>query len=242
MMVDGFRVEDVPATESASRVLRKIENGSKETTDISPIGKLLWPGVQSTAQATIPSNAIPEGETKSPVQPETSMLDREIERELELLRDPSNWYQWVVDTASGEPVAYGWWQHAKGQSEEEWKASWERRWRPPEMNHALADARGGARFWKRAGILGSGEAFILKELFVLHEFQRRGLGSMLLTAGLARADELHLLAYTEATPKGLQLYLRRGFVEVDRVTIHLEEWGGEKGVVDTFGLLSRKPT
>lgn len=235
-MIEGFKIEDVPATESASRILRKIEEGSRDTTEISPIGKLLWPGIESSAQETAIASVTPEGETSK-----NSMLDREIERELEFLRDPINWYIWVVDTATGEPVAYGWWQHAKGQSEEEWKASWERRWRPPEMNHALADARGGARFWKRARILGSGESFILKELFVLHEFQRRGLGSMLLTAGLAKADELRLLAYTEATPKGLHLYLRHGFREVDRVTIHLEDWGGEKGVVDTFGLLVRDP-
>jgi hypothetical protein len=44
-----------------------------------------------------------------------------------------------------------------------------------------------------------------------------------------KADELGLAAYTEASPKGLGLYLRYEFEEVDFVTVDLEPWAGRKG-------------
>lgn len=71
------------------------------------------------------------------------------------------------------------------------------------------------------------------------EYQRKGLGSRLVKWGVDRADELGLSAYTEASEQGLNLYLRYGFKEVDRVTVDLEPWGGEKGSSNTYGLLFR---
>jgi predicted N-acetyltransferase YhbS len=43
---------------------------------------------------------------------------------------------------------------------------------------------------------------VLKELYVRREYQRRGIGNMLVQWGVRKADELGLLAYTEATPAG----------------------------------------
>jgi len=57
--------------------------------------------------------------------------------------------------------------------------------------------------------------------------------------GVAKADELGFPAYTEASEKGLGLYTRYGFVEVDRVTVDLELWGGRKGEESSYGLLLR---
>jgi len=80
---------------------------------------------------------------------------------------------------------------------------------------------------------------VLKELYVRPEFQRKGIGGTLVEWGVKKADELGLVAYTEASPKGLGLYLKHGFKEVDRVTVDLEPWGGEKGTVHSYGLLVR---
>jgi GNAT superfamily N-acetyltransferase len=82
---------------------------------------------------------------------------------------------------------------------------------------------------------------VLKELYVLPEYQRKGDRGMLVEWVVKKADELGLLAYTEASQQGLGLYLRHGFEEVDRVTVALEPWGGEKGSVNSYGLLVRRP-
>jgi hypothetical protein len=81
---------------------------------------------------------------------------------------------------------------------------------------------------------------VLKELYVQPEFQRRGIRGTLVEWGVKKTDELGLVAYTEASPKGLGLYLRYGFKEVDSVTVDLEPWGGKKGAVHSYGLLLRK--
>lgn len=62
---------------------------------------------------------------------------------------------------------------------------------------------------------------------------------MLVEAGVKRADELGWLLYIEATNKGDGLYRKYGFEEKDRVSVDLGDWGGEKGVIDTYTLLVR---
>ena len=59
--------------------------------------------------------------------------------------------------------------------------------------------------------------------------------------GVQKADELGLPAYTEGSREGLGLYLKHGFKEVDRVTVDLEEWGGHKGDINSYGILYREP-
>lgn len=80
----------------------------------------------------------------------------------------------------------------------------------------------------------------LKELYVLPNYQRQGLGGLLVAFGVHEADKLGLPAYTEASPEGLGLYLKHGFKEVDRVTVDLEQWGGSKGDFNSYGLLYRE--
>jgi len=71
------------------------------------------------------------------------------------------------------------------------------------------------------------------------EFQRQGHGGRLVDWGVKKADELGLSAYTDATEKGLGLYLKHGFQEVDRVVVDLGDWGGERGVMHGHVLLFR---
>lgn len=117
------------------------------------------------------------------------------------------------------------------------------RFRPPEINAPLADATGGRRLQLRGKILsptGNPRPFLmLKELFVRPSHQRRGLGGCLVELGCRMADEMGVVAYTEATPEGQGLYLRHGFEEVERVRVELEKFGGRSGEVDEYGLLLR---
>lgn len=50
---------------------------------------------------------------------------------------------------------------------------------------------------------------------------------MLIKWGLAKADELKLPAYLEASKAGKPLYLKHGFEEIDRLEYDLTKWGGE---------------
>jgi GNAT superfamily N-acetyltransferase len=126
------------------------------------------------------------------------------------------------------------------------------------MNIALMDATAGARFWKRKKLLGDRDAYseccprlllvmsvlrplvVLKKLYVRPELQRNGIGARCLKLGVEKADELGLPAYTWGSSEGMSLYLRHGFREVDRMTVDLGDWGGEKGDLHSYGLLYRE--
>jgi GNAT superfamily N-acetyltransferase len=79
----------------------------------------------------------------------------------------------------------------------------------------------------------------LQELYVIPEFQRKGLGGKLVEWGIKTADEKGLQVYIEATEAGLNLYLRYGMKEVDRVDVDLEPWGGKKGDWNRYALLHK---
>jgi GNAT superfamily N-acetyltransferase len=76
-------------------------------------------------------------------------------------------------------------------------------------------------------------------LYVRPEFQRNGLGGRLVQWGVSIADESRLPVYIEGTEKGLNLYLKYGVKEVDRVEVDLEKWGGNRGEWSRFTLLYR---
>ncbi|KAJ5640047.1 uncharacterized protein N7484_007909 [Penicillium longicatenatum] len=118
-----------------------------------------------------------------------------------MLGDPKNTYLLITEKATNKAVAFGWWAHSKGQTKAQWAEGYKNRYHPPTMNGALMDATGGARYLKRAELLGEKEFFQLKELYVRPDYQRQGLGGLLVAFGVHKADELGLPAYTEATPQ-----------------------------------------
>lgn len=63
-------------------------------------------------------------------------------------------------------------------------------------------------------------------LVVEPEWQRRGLGCLLLEHTLGEIDALGWEAWIEATPAGTGLYERLGWEVVDVVRTDLREWGG----------------
>lgn len=79
-----------------------------------------------------------------------------------MLSDPTNTYLWIRDEKTKTPIAYAWSQKASKRSEDEWAEAYATRHRPPGMNTALMDATSGARFLKRARILGSGDSLSMR--------------------------------------------------------------------------------
>jgi ribosomal protein S18 acetylase RimI-like enzyme len=81
----------------------------------------------------------------------------------------------------------------------------------------LADARFNT-------MRGKPHAF-LHLLDVSPSHQRRGAGSRLLDRGIAKAEEMGLPCYLEASGAGLGLYKSRGFEEVGVIEVDLTRWG-----------------
>lgn len=70
----------------------------------------------------------------------------------------------------------------------------------------------------------------LKYLHTDPTYQRRGIASMLIAWGLAESRRLNISAYLEASPEGLPLYERHGFVTAQRLVTDLSPWGGPPSV------------
>lgn len=80
---------------------------------------------------------------------------------------------------------------------------------------------------------------VLHILAVDPSHQRQGLGTKLIAPGLEAADTAGAKAYIEASPKGLPLYLKHGWVPVDEMVIDLTPYGGEGVARQKF--LMREP-
>ena len=78
---------------------------------------------------------------------------------------------------------------------------------------------------------------VLAALVTSPKHRRKGAASQLINAGLALADAHHLPTYVEATPGGLSIYLKHGFVKVDTMIVDLNPWG--KAIVEEHTILVR---
>lgn len=70
---------------------------------------------------------------------------------------------------------------------------------------------------------------LLANMVVKPEWQRRGIGSRLLTWGIKQADGLGLPCWLNASPQGLGLYLKHGWREAETLTFDLSAYGGAAG-------------
>lgn len=76
-------------------------------------------------------------------------------------------------------------------------------------------------------------------LAVRPEYQRKGLGGMLLEHGLALVDRDGRKTYIEASAKGLGLYLKYGWKEIDEVKVDTRPYGGHK--IESTKCMMREP-
>jgi hypothetical protein len=140
----GFSISKVPPTLESALILNEIESAAHED---SPIGPLLYPY-----------------EPENPAEKNPAELEEEGEYTLSFLKKLENQYFMVTEEATGKDVAFVWWQHQKGITPEEWAETYKNRYRTERMNIPLMDATSGARFLKRAKILGDQDVFSKLEL------------------------------------------------------------------------------
>jgi len=76
-------------------------------------------------------------------------------------------------------------------------------------------------------------AKVLEILAVHPSHHRKGLGSLLIKAGLDLADRDHARTYIEASAKGLPLYLRHGWEPVGATVVDMRKYGKEAVVSET---------
>ena len=63
-------------------------------------------------------------------------------------------------------------------------------------------------------------------LAVSPDYQRKGLGALLIRDGLTIADKHDAKTYIEASPVALQLYLKHGWKLIDDILIDMTPYGG----------------
>ncbi|KFY05751.1 hypothetical protein V492_08317 [Pseudogymnoascus sp. VKM F-4246] len=81
--------------------------------------------------------------------------------------------------------------------------------------------------------------YFMSILAVRPEYQRKGLGSMLLAPVLEQADRENAKAFVQGSAQGIGLYLKHGWEEVDEILMDYSPYGGSKDVKTT--LLLREP-
>ncbi|KAL8678351.1 MAG: hypothetical protein Q9186_005276 [Xanthomendoza sp. 1 TL-2023] len=82
----------------------------------------------------------------------------------------------------------------------------------------------------------NGPTVVLDDLSVDPAHQRQGAGKLLLEVLIDFADESNLPVYVESTPAVRDMYLHRGFREVDHLEIDLGRWKPGCGVYSTVML------
>jgi predicted N-acetyltransferase YhbS len=81
----------------------------------------------------------------------------------------------------------------------------------------------------------------LTSLVVSPKYQRQGIGAMLFEEGLKRADEAGLQVVLGASPDGLGLYKRYGFVEFEVMDFKLWEYEGGAGLGVHTNVMMHRP-
>ncbi|KAK5173457.1 uncharacterized protein LTR77_002138 [Saxophila tyrrhenica] len=138
------------------------------------------------------------------------------------------------DNSNRKMVGLSWWkvfpkQRTQADLDAEAKESKERGM-PPDANHALLEEfRGNIMDYKKE-ILGTQPYVLLSILAVVPEYQRKGVGSILLDWGSKQADELGLHSYLEASPMGRPLYERKGYEKVREFEFDARKWGHHEDI------------
>ncbi|KAL8708855.1 MAG: hypothetical protein Q9220_006311 [cf. Caloplaca sp. 1 TL-2023] len=156
----------------------------------------------------------------------------------------------LVDTENGKIVAFSKWKYGytltpEQQAEKEKLDT--KRFHPPGSNETLYNDFFSQLDARRKKYCGDDKDYfsqlttiiVLHILMVIPDYQRRGLGAMLIREGLAAADRDEAKCYIEASPAGLELYKRYGWKQVDEIVLDMKPHGGSGMATEV--LLIREP-
>jgi len=148
----------------------------------------------------------------------------------------------LVDEETGKIVAWSRWQFPAVLSADEKKRREEREKKEQEKED-------GSGTWPEGAIVENCERFFgaikaaqdkflnSEEMYLLHllatrpDYQKRGLGKILLQHVLDLADQEGRKAYLEGLPPGRQLYLKTGFRDLELLTFDMKALGVEEPAV-----------
>ncbi|KAK0384754.1 hypothetical protein NLU13_7232 [Sarocladium strictum] len=157
-----------------------------------------------------------------PFPDEDSGETRPAQLAREVREDPSMRFMKVVDTESGEPIAFARWLV----NDANWEPK-ERAFGPGANQEACEILFGQMAKAHKERWIGKPHVY-LKLLVTEPKRQGHGAGSLLLQALAEEVDSLGLPAYLEATQVGKPLYEKFGFREVGMLVGNFEKWGGPR--------------
>lgn len=153
-------------------------------------------------------------------------LEVEVRSHLDRMAQPSFRYYKAVDASDGSMVGTGSWYFAEDPFKETVNSPWGD---PPNGAHieCIEAFVGPLRRWRWEHFrkLGAPYAYMLM-LSVAPEVQRQGIGSALILKGLEEVDRLGWHTYISASPAGLGLYKKHGWIPQVQNTIKLKQFGG----------------
>lgn len=170
---------------------------------------------------------------------EQSVSDRASEHAHFFRTDIGARYVKATDTATDTIVAWARWNFYVDSVTAD-QTAWPKEW-SESANVPLCEYFFGAMDAKRDKHMKGKAFFLMGILVTMPEYQGKGIGSSLLRWGLEVADEKGVECWIDASPMGVELYKRLGFVEVDYIDVELGAYGGAPGKVDRTVCLIRKP-
>ncbi|KAF2676395.1 hypothetical protein K458DRAFT_424720 [Lentithecium fluviatile CBS 122367] len=133
----------------------------------------------------------------------------------------SNWY-YVSETATGKAVGCAQWEaHSENPFGKEEGKRIEAGWWPEGEYRAFCESVLEQVYRPRASWMGRGH-LALNWMCVLPAYRGQGIGSLLMSAGVSRADALGLECWMEATQMGKRLYEKHGFRSLVKIAFDMD--------------------
>ncbi|EHK96447.1 hypothetical protein M7I_7841 [Glarea lozoyensis 74030] len=140
-------------------------------------------------------------------------LEECTQRQLEWHRsDPSSYWQKVTDTATGEIVAGALWKlysENPFEKEDHEEAYWYPEGGQREYVNGALEIFGRPR-----ATMGRRPHVYLNIIFTRSDYRRQGAGDLIMNWGITKAQEMGVEMWLDATPYGVPLYKKYGFVTV----------------------------
>jgi len=163
------------------------------------------------------------------------------ERRSSALKDKGSYVFKAVDTDADNKIigVANWHVHPEQRDSEELKKNFGQTLAIPEVNAEARKAFMENINQSRAEIMGGAPVVMLGTLTIRPEYQRKGVGTLLMKYGIEEADRLGIRSYLEASAAGKGLYLRYGYKPVKNIEFDTRPYGGD--FTDIHTVMIREP-